>query len=462
MVIIQNIYLRIMKKTITLIAALLAMSATASAQQEYLFREHFDEKVSKIEIHSGWPVKLVSRTDDSTFVCFVSSDSIVAQYLSGSQAFTYNDKTLTLSRSDVPLRGCSVEIHANFENMEFLLMPGAIVKADNLTIKYTTITSFELKEGSSLELGRLHCIGHNTIKVHDASLVIDTLSGDGLTVDVYGNGQVLVNHYQQEELNINLKRGHGPSCYSFPDKSLIVNGTYYLQKCEKDTIHHIIVTDENKTKWDGTLTVFASPSVKFHSTSAGWSKPTGWITNISGAPTGSPYASAMNFELDVPFLFNIQLNPRWKIKTGWNFRFEFTPMSHKVKVDQNGLLMLADDADHFSNIATSSYNGIPINVIWSPAKSRLIDFGVDLFAGINCGSRLWQNTPISEDQSNILRITSDKTSYLNPFKLELGFSILQRFSAGINKIRFYTNLLPDYRNLPDLPKCRTYGVEINF
>ncbi len=47
-------------------------------------------------------------------------------------------------------------------------------------------------------------------------------------------------------------------------------------------------------------------------------------------------------------------------------------------------------------------------------------------------------------------------------QVELGFSINQKAFSGFHVIRFYTNLLPDYRKDSALPRCHTYGLEIKF
>lgn len=447
-----------MKRLILLIAALLALSATAAAQNRYSYREILDDPVKKINIHAGWVVKLVPRTDDSIYLELISHDSDEAVKLAQNEIFYYADKTLTLRWAGITFLGREVEIHANFQNIDLCLMPGSSVSADSLTLSY-----IELKEGSYFKVGRLHCRKYPapSIYIHDGILEVDTLSGGRLNVDVYGEGQLSVNHHEQDDLFVELKRGHGTNCYSFPDSSAVVVGKHrFPSKYHEDTIRHITVWDLNKTKWDGNLSLYCQSIIKFHTTAAGWNKETGWLTNISGAPISSPYASVMDFELNIPLETRFQLNPHLKLSTGWAFRFDFTPMSHKVKVDGNGHLQLADGADHFANIATSSYMGIPVNLTWSPAKTRYFDFGVDLFAGFNSGSRMWEFG--SGSDNNILHSTSTKTSYLNPFKLELGFSIYQRVFSGLTRLRLYTNLLPDYRNLPELPKCRTFGVNIKF
>lgn len=445
-----------MKRLILLIAALLTLSTTAAAQNRYSYREIFDDPVNKINIHAGWVVKLVPRTDDSIYLELISHDYTEADKLIGNEIFTYADKTLTLRRAGITFLGREVEIHANFQNIDLCLMPGSSVSADSLTLSY-----IELKEGSCFKVGRLHCRKYPApvINIHDGILEVDTLSGGRLNVDVYGEGQLSVNHHEQDDLFVELKRGHGTNCYSFPDPSVVVENRFPSKRYE-DTIRHIAVWDLDKTKWNGSLSVYCQWTVKFHTTSAGWNKETGWLTNISGAPITSPYASVMDFELNIPLEFRFQLNPHLKLSTGWACRFDYTPMSHKVKVDGNGHLQLADGADHFANIATSSYEGIPVNLTWSPSKTGYLDFGVDLFAGFNCGSRMWEFG--SASSNNILHSTSTKTSYLNPYKLELGFYIYQRVFPGFAWLRLYTNLLPDYRNLPELPKCRTFGLNIKF
>lgn len=447
-----------MKRLTLLIAALLALSATAAAQNRYSYREILDDPVKKINIHAGWVVKLVPRTDDSIYLELISHDYTEADKLIENEIFTYADKTLTLRRAGITFLGREVEIHANFQNIDLCLMPGSSVSADSLTLRQS-FSAIELKEGSYLKVGRLHCRKYsNSIYIHDGILEVDTLSGGRLSVDVYGEGQLSVNHHEQDDLFVELKRGHGTNCYSFPDSSAVVENRFPSKRYE-DTIRHIAVEDLNKTKWDGMLSVYCRSSIKFHTTSAGWNTETGLLTNISGAPISSPYASVMDFELNIPFETRFQLNPHLKLSTGWAFRFDFTPMSHKVRVDGNGHLQLADGADHFANIATSSYIGIPVMLTWSPSKTGYLDFGVDLFAGYNSRSRMWEFG--SGSDNNILHSTSTKTSYLNPFKLELGFSIHQRM-FGLTALRFYTNLLPDYRNLPELPKCRTFGLNIKF
>lgn len=447
-----------MKRIILLIAALLALSATAAAQNRYSYREILDDPVNKINIHAGWVVKLVPRTDDSIYLELISHDYTEADKLVENEIFTYADKTLTLRRAGITFLGREVEIHANFQNIDLCLMPGSSVSADSLTLRQT-FSAIELKEGSYFKVGRLHCRKYSYINIHDGILEVDTLSGGRLRVHVYGEGQLSVNHHEQDDLFVALQKGHGTNCYSFPDSSAVVVGNRFPSKCHEDTIRHIAVEDLNKTKWDGNLNLYCQSSIKFHATAAGWNKETGWLTNISGAPISSPYASVMDFELNIPLVTRFQLNPHLKLSTGWAFRFDFTPMSHKVKVDGNGHLQLADGADHFANIATSSYMGIPVVLTWSPSKTHYFDFGVDLFAGFNCGSRMWEFG--SGSDNNILHGTSTETSYLNPFKLELGFSICQRI-FGLTALRFYTNLLPDYRNLPELPKCRTFGLNVKF
>ena len=443
-----------MKRLILLIAALLTLSATAAAQNRYSYREILDDPVSKINIHAGWVVKLVPRTDDSIYLELISYDSDEAVKLAQNEIFYYADKTLTLRWAGITFLGREVEIHANFQNIGLCLMPGSSVSADSLTLSY-----IELKEGSYFKVGRLHCRKYPApvIDIHDGILEVDTLSGGRLSVNVYGEGQLSVNHHEQDDLFVKLEKGHGTNCYSFPDSS-VVGKHRFPSKYHEDTIRHITVWDLDKTKWDGHLSLYCRSSIKFHATAAGWNKEKCW--HISGAPISSPYASVMDFELNIPLETRFQLNPHLKLSTGWAIRFDYTPMSHKVKVDGNGHLQLADGADHFANIATSSYMGIPVMLTWSPAKMRYYDFGVDLFAGFNCESRMWEFG--SASSNNILHGTSTKTSYLNPFKLELGFYICQRMFPGLAWLRLYTNLLPDYRNLPELPKCRTFGLNIKF
>lgn len=426
-----------MKNTILLTAIFSFLCCTAKAQDEYAFYQVFKEKVRTIEIQSGWTVKLVPRTDDSTFFSLISNDIDEAQELTRQDIFLYSDATITLRRASTQRWGRRVEIHTNFENKDLVLMPGATVYADSLTIP-TDADMVKLNEGSALTVRRLMIKegASGIIEVNDANLTADTLAGGRLIVNIHGNGRLQVQHYRQRSLVVNLEKGHGSDCYTLPDPGQSIKTKQWI---EQDTIGRIRVNDIEKRVWSRVLHVYTSAGIR---------------------PNMGPNMVA-DFLIDLPIVTEFQLGKDWSMKTGLDLRYTITSMSHKVTVDGNGYLQLADTASHYSNIASSWCLGIPVIVTWSPFRTQSISFSADLFAGLNAGSRMAKYWSQAGNTASQLTFSHEKISYLNPFKLELGLSLNERI-MGHFQFRLFANLLPEYRNVPELPKCHTYGMEIRF
>lgn len=436
-----------MKYLFSLIIALLMLTATATAQNTVIYTQPIEGKVVGIYINPGWKVTLVPRTDDSTLVSFVMPQPATYSQIPDS-IFYYNARkhALILKRAPLHMEGQEVIIHSNFAKKYLTLNNRATAYAQNLTIGEKTL---ELNQDARLVVDTLHGEGECDVAIKMADLIVNTLEGDTISLDCRGTSRIDIKNYMQKELNVTLYSNHG-DCYTFPDSTRVVRLRHNAFLCDADTLRKIYVDDRDKNIWARQLHFRITWYNRF---------------NHSSLPGASPYKLSddaqygLRYDLSTRFL----LAPKWMLSTGLRYDMSISPLFNQVTADENGLLQIAPPSITPSRIVESRhYLGIPVQLFWTIESSTQTSLSLDLFAGVNLIKNYAIKEFYADPNTSHLSQERQKSNYCNPFKLEASFSMNSLAFAFLRSMRFYFNLLPEYRRSTGLPKVHTYGMEFSF
>ena len=172
--------------------------------------------------------------------------------------------------------------------------------------------------------------------------------------------------------------------------------------------------------------------------------------------SGSPYYSKYGFTLQIPLMAHWQFAPQWKLSAGLRYDFNWNPLFYNVdfNADRTGITFLSEPTTATRRgLAFSSYVGIPVNLRWYPRATRKANLGlaVDLFAGYAVSSNInidehYVNS-IDNTLSHAMNLVSNSNRILStvqPWKIEVGFSLTTDQLGLFHGLRLFANLLPTY------------------
>lgn len=428
----------------------LLLAAFCAAAQTVELHQTVNGSVNELIIDSGWDVQLVQHDADSTFVV-IHTTSDQAEALQQNPVITVKRRSMTLRKCPAQFRGTRVEIHSNFDMSDIVVFESDI-HADRLILHRGTSTcSIYLMEGARFSCGTLGCISKAVIDIDQSALTADTLMGGTFDMNIDNGSSFKANVYHQKQLNVELYDGASDRNFAFPDTTLVINST--------DPVNHITLCDP---KHSFTLTAHLDFGIRSHgflgrNTDEGFLQP-----QFETPPVESPYFSMYDINLSLPILAEFKLAPRFSFFTGIEYVMNIAWLWNPSKLDESGHLQPDNSttATRSNNFATLHYLGVPVKVQWKPTETSLTSFSADLFFGHTIARQFATITP--QAGTNKLLSVYGKPQYQNPWKLEAAIGWITHDAGLFKGFRFYANLLPEFRNSPDLPKAHSCGIEILF
>lgn len=442
-----------MKRILIIFVLLLGASVSA---QEVEIRQNIEGKLTSLTIGSGWEVYLVPHADSSTYISVITNKADLVHQLQD-VAVVY-EKMLRINDCPALFHGARLEIHSNFPFSQVDMLQ-ATVMGGSLPMPKVSGGAELYLNNSVVRLESLDSKDRVNVNLHGSLLQIDTLQGGSFVVDSKDASQLQIQNYRQKELRIKVYDEKSLENYAFPDSSLMVEVS---DETVLDTVNHIYWEDCTRTFMARRpqLVLNIDPYLKIGSGSSDM----GWRARTSSAPTNSPFFSdrAVGLRLPMLFTFKIDKDRTLTFKTGLMGQWEVSQLWNPVKVDGNGLLVLDPDpsAAH-RELVNTYYLGIPFVLEYRPkGMFGIYSMSVDLFLGRKSNDRIYS---YSSNADNTRLVHDDQTAdYRNRWKLELGYTFNMPVLSILGNIRFYANLLPEYRKDLGLPKVHTFGLELGL
>ena len=182
----------------------------------------------------------------------------------------------------------------------------------------------------------------------------------------------------------------------------------------------------------------------------------------------TPYDSPYGLKLQIPLVTTIPLSDSWQLVTGLRYDFEWAPLRYNVEPAAGGGLdfVTTPATGRQTAIMHQSYLGIPFEVEWYPFRNnhRLLHLSLDIYGGyavsryLKITTRDARNTYFGTQTSRSSEVVESSDPMFQPWKLEVGFTVGTDMLGLIHGVRFFTNLLPTYRDPASGQKIYTSGM----
>jgi hypothetical protein len=195
------------------------------------------------------------------------------------------------------------------------------------------------------------------------------------------------------------------------------------------------------------------------------------ITLYNSGNNHSPYYSNYGTTVQLPIMARWQFSPNWQFSTGLRYDFTWNRLYHNVEPSGSwddysnmGLQFLQTPTTVKQNAyAYISHLGIPVEMKWYPfaRHKNSLALALDFFAGYAV-SRYFniENNPTPGIWEEIPDFTVLRSSAIQPWKLEVGFSITTDLIGLSHGVRLFTNLLPTYIDPLTNEKTHTFGITL--
>ena len=430
-------------KHVTFLLATLLATQIALAQEEVAVEQNISQRITKLEINSGWDVHLIHHEADSGYrVAIITTEDLAARAYNV-QLCNVKDQSLTILENTQLPKGTVVEIEGPMNFGQINLLNNATAEADYVVSSAASVpedwTNLNLCMFSSFHVRHYHIPNPDNspgMKIWDhAQLTIDTISGEGDAVmNVYADANF--------QYNINTLRGK-ITLYDYEAD----NNWPYQQKdvriINNKEVNGVFVSTERRKIWNNALALDAGIGVLQGNTPTDPNSPLLQSTTVSVKLGMSTYFKFSN---------------RWGLSTGILWNHNYKSLCHQVKYEDNKLVVIDGQEDYQRNRLTNNYIGIPINLYFYLGKRGTESFSLDLYCARLLGERLLTTT----DPTKLFARTSEKVDVFNPWKLEAGLSFNTQHLGFIHGIRVFTNLLPEYKPSFTTEKIRSFGIEIKL
>ena len=430
-----------MKRIILSIAILLA-AQIGFAQEEVAIEQNINQRINKLEISSGWDVRLIHHEADSGYrVAIITEDDLAARAYNV-QLCNVKDQTLTILENTQLPRGTVVEIEGPMTFGQINLLNNATAEADYVVASAATVpedwTNLNLSRFSSFHVRHYHIPNPENspgMKIWDqAQLTIDTISGEGdAVVNTYaGVFQHGTNILQGK---ITLYESENTDDWPYMHKDCRVIKT-------KKVDGELVTTDRRKI-WNNALSVDAGIGILYGD------RP---------KDPNSPYLQSTTLSVKVGMSTYFKLGNRWGISTGLLWNSNDKSLCHQVKYENNELVVIDGQGDFQRNKLTYNYLGIPVTVNYYLGKRGTESLSLDFY----CARLLGEHLRSTTDPTKLFSRTKEKVDVFNPWKIEVGLSFNTQHLGFFHGIRVFTNLLPEYKPGVTTDKFRSVGIEIKL
>lgn len=184
------------------------------------------------------------------------------------------------------------------------------------------------------------------------------------------------------------------------------------------------------------------------------------------------YDAPYGLTLQIPLVASIPLSDSWQLVTGLRYDFEWALLRYNVQSAAGGGLdfLTTPTTERQTAVMHHSYLGIPLRVDWYPfpRNHRVMSLSLDVYGGyavsryLKITTRDARNTYFGMQTSRGSEVVDPYDPMFQPWKLELGFTVGTDMLGLLHGVRFFTNLLPTYRDPATGEGIYTSGMTFYF
>lgn len=419
-----------------LLSVLCLTSLGAHAQTEYRIDQQLPDTIKKVQVYSGWNVRLIHDTVNMLSIAtpceyyFTEGNEPVISKLDSSGLFSLWKNT------SMP-KGTLVEIHYRDSLKRLDVHPDATVSADTLLLidkkKYDEVTAIDVKRGGRFTADFVECNRW-------LSITADTSA----TVHI---GIVKARHLQ---LWSNPKSTLMLDSIDARDVKYYRDPTVHDNLWVSDTARHIKVITSDRWFARGLNQLVGTVGID-------WNTP-------YGKGYDNPYAAAFDIAVLVRLKTNIiPMSKHWGLSLGLDYGIPFVPLHNNVAL--NGRTLALDTVSPGVNrqhILMSMYLGVPVKLHYIPQGRFTKGYFNDLHIGLEPRWNFYQRyTNGLLKPNNRWDYNQSKVSIYTP--LQVRAEIGCRINPFSNiEFDFYVDLLPTYRKETGMGNTRAFGFQIKF
>lgn len=186
----------------------------------------------------------------------------------------------------------------------------------------------------------------------------------------------------------------------------------------------------------------------------------------------TPYDSPYGLTLQLPLVVTLPLSDSWSLLTGLRYDFEWAPLRYNVEPAAGGGLdfMTTPATGRQTSVMHHGYLGIPLKVDWYPYRNnhRLLSLSFDVYGAyavsryLKIHTRDARHTYYGAQTAYGSEVVESSDPMFQPWKLELGLTIGTDMLGMLHGVRFFTNLLPTYRDPATGQGIYTSGMTFYF
>ena len=425
------------KYFLSLIFCLIVLEA--QAQTEYRIDQPLGDSIKKVQVYSGWNVRLVHDT-----VNLLSIATPCEYYFTeGNEPQICRqdpDGWLSIWKNTSMPKGTLVEIHYQKPLKRLIVHPNATVSTDTLLIidekKFDESCAIDVERGGRFTASLVECNRWLGISADTAAIVhIGTLKARHL--QLWSN--------PESTLMLDSIDAHDVKYYRDP--------TAHGNLWTSDTARHIKVMTANRWFARGLNRIDGHIGLD-------------WNTPFFAQRYNSPYAPAIDLAVVEGLKTNvIPINQRWGLSLGLNFRMSFTMLQNNTTL--NGRVLQIDTVSPGVNRQRSlTYFDLsfPVRLHYTPKSKSLHEAFKDLHIGLEPRWNFDQrsNNHILKPNNRFdYTERNQKVSIYNPLQLraEIGYRMNKFDNMEFN---FYFDLLPTYRKETGMGNLHAFGFQIRF
>lgn len=436
-------------KRITFLLAILFAFQIGFAQEEVAIEQNINHRINQLQINPGWDVHLLHNEADSGYRVAIVTTEDYAAFAYNVQLCNVKNDTLTILENTQLPKGTVVEIEGPMDFESIHLTNRAMAKADFVIA--SGMQGGCGKETTNLFLGedtRLR-IQHYHIPDSEYSASVDVWDRAQLTIDtISGEGDLWINVYQGSafQFGTNILKGK-IKLQEYEETS----GWHYQQKdcriIKNEEQDGVLVTTDHRKVWTDALVVDASFGIRKGDTPK---------------DPDSPFLQYNTLSINIGLSTYFNFSNHWSLRTGLQLNQNRKSLCHQVKYEDGQLAVIDGQGDFQRNRLYNLYMGVPVALYYYLGKRQTESVSLDFYAGRLIGE--WFTTSVDPTRMIGFKNWSgeDVDDIFNPWKLEVGIGFNTQHLGILHGIRFFTNLLPEYKPGVVDGKIRTVGLELKL
>lgn len=185
----------------------------------------------------------------------------------------------------------------------------------------------------------------------------------------------------------------------------------------------------------------------------------------------TPYDSPYGLTLQLPLVACIPLSDSWSLVSGLRYDFEWAMLRYNVQPAAGGLdFMTTAATGRQTSVMHHGYLGIPLKVEWYPYRNnhRLLNLSFDIYGAyavsryLKIHTRDARHTYSGVQTDHGSEVVESTAPMFQPWKLEVGLTVGTDMLGILHGVRFFTNILPTYRDPATGQGIYTSGMTFYF